>query len=165
MLPTLLVIATLILLGVAAWQFQRFTDRHREARTAEHMLLFQRRREWLEAKFFEIASQRGSPRGLEWTDIDFESKVSFARDRRNGDLTALVGITIKFDPIEGGGMEDVEAVANRKAASAVFRHRGTEWTTDGRAIFNLNPVEAIEYYQSELELLESSPQKQPLGRL
>ena len=101
-----------------------------------------------------IASKRGSPRGLNWVDVDFDDDVSFARDRRSGELTALVGVAIRFEAIEGGGMEDVEAVANSKAATAVFRHRGTEWTTEGRAIFNLNPLEAIEYYQSELEHVE-----------
>lgn len=159
MLPMLLVVVAVVLIGIAAWQFQRFTDRHREARTAEHLNQFHRRREWLEAKFFDVAAQRGSPRGLKWSEIDFDNAVVFARDRRDGQLAALVGVSIQFEAIEGGGMEDVEAVANRKAASAVFRHRGTEWTTEGRAIFNLTPSEAIEYYQSELERLETDRPK------
>jgi hypothetical protein len=28
------------------------------------------------------------------------------------------------------------------------------WNTDGRALFNLNPQEAIRHYQQELEVVE-----------
>ena len=51
-------------------------------------------------------------------------------------------------------MEDVEAVAHQKAATALFRYHDHQWTTEGRAIFNLNPLEAIEYYHQELERVE-----------
>ena len=96
----------------------------------------------------------GDSTRLEWIDCDFDDHVSFAKDRRSGELTALVGVAIQFRAIEGGGMEHVEAVANRKAATAVFRFRDTEWMTEGRALFNLNPLEALEYYQKELERVE-----------
>ena len=132
--------------GGRSWAMRR-----REAQQLRARQEFLLRREWLEAKFLEIASARGLPRGLAWVDCDFESPVSFARDRRSGELTALVAVAIRFEAIEGGGMEDVEAVAQRKAATAVFRHDGKQWTTDGRAIFNLNPVETIARFQSELE--------------
>jgi hypothetical protein len=135
---------------VARWAI----GRSREKQMANQRAQFSRRREWLEAKFLQTAGNRGTPRGLEWVDCDFADEISFARDRRTGELTALVAVAIRFRAIEGGGMEDVEAVANQKAATAVFRHRGDEWTTDGRAIFNLNPVEAIEFYHSELERVE-----------
>jgi hypothetical protein len=87
-------------------------------------------------------------------DCDFDRPVSFARDRKTGELTALVAVTIRFAAIEGGGMEEVEAVADAKSATAVFRYDGTKWTTQGRAIFNLNPIETIEFYQSELETVD-----------
>ncbi|ADB16923.1 hypothetical protein Psta_2252 [Pirellula staleyi DSM 6068] len=115
---------------------------------------FYLRREWLEAKFFQLASQSGKPRGLEWVDVDFESAVSFARDRSTGRLRALVGVTIKFRAVEGGGMEDNPNVGNLRAASAMFFHDGTEWSTDGKAILNLNPTQAIEHFSRELELVE-----------
>ena len=50
-------------------------------------------------------------------------------------------------------MEDVEAVGNLRAATAVFRVERGIWATDGRALFNLNPTEAIAYYQDNLELV------------
>jgi hypothetical protein len=66
-------------------------------------------------------------------------------------LVALVGVTIGFEAIEGGGMEDVEAVGNLRAATAVFTHNGRDWTTTGRAVFNLEPREVLERYRSSLD--------------
>ncbi len=115
---------------------------------------FHRRREWLEAEFLSQAGASGKPRGLRWANCDFDNGVSFARDRRTGRYRALVGVTISFEAIEGGGMEDVEAVSNLRAATVVFRLDGPEWRADGRALFNLNPAEAIKHYQNDLETVE-----------
>ena len=115
---------------------------------------FSERREWLEADFYKLGSESGSPRGLRWVGCDFQDDVSFAIDKRTGELTALTAVGIQFEAIEGGGMEDVEAVANEKAATAVFRFDGTEWQATGKTVFNLSPTETIEYYQNELETIE-----------
>jgi len=115
--------------------------------------LFHLQRERLEYRFLVLASQTGKPRGLEWVDCDFEDEVSFARDRHTGRLRAYVGVTIRFRALEGGGMEDNPNVDDLKAGSAEFRLDGSEWGTDGRVVFNLNPVEAIQYYR-ELEMVE-----------
>ncbi|MEX0820371.1 MAG: hypothetical protein WD070_12295 [Pirellulaceae bacterium] len=117
---------------------------------------FHLRREWLEADFLSQAMASGKPRGLRWMNCDFDDSISFARDRRTGRYRALVGVTISFEAIQGGGMEDVEAVGNLRAATVVFRLDGPQWRADGRALFNLNPAEAIERYQDELETVESS---------
>src|SRR6187399_1316135 len=116
--------------------------------------LFHLRREWLEARFFTLAANSGKPRGLEWVDCDFENPVSFARDRHTGRLRALVGVTIRFRAIEGGGMEDNPNVTNLRAASAIFLLDGEDWSTDGRVLFNLNPLQAIEHFRQELEVVE-----------
>ncbi|HVU87049.1 MAG TPA: hypothetical protein VHD36_06995 [Pirellulales bacterium] len=114
---------------------------------------FHLHRERLEAKFFELAGKSGKPRGLRWTDCSFDDEVTYARHRQNGELCAFVAVTIAFEAIEGGGMEEVEAVSNLRAATAVFRLDHGKWQTDGRAIFNLNPTEAIAYYQDNLVLV------------
>ena len=115
---------------------------------------FQLRREWLEADFVTRASESGKPRGLRWADCDFDDPVAFARDRRTGRFRALVGVTIRFEAIEGGGMEEVEAVGNLKAATVVFRLDGPAWEADSRAFFNLSPSQTIEHYGNELETVE-----------
>jgi hypothetical protein len=128
------------------------------ARIREHELArarkdFHRHREHLEARFMRLASASGKPRGLEWVRCDFDDNVLYARHRTSGELSAFVSITIGFEAIEGGGMEEVEAVGNLRAATAVFRVEHGTWATDGRALFNLNPAEAITYYQDNLELV------------
>ncbi|MEQ8788405.1 MAG: hypothetical protein RIC55_18995 [Pirellulaceae bacterium] len=116
---------------------------------------FQQRREWLEAHFVTLASQSGRPRGLTWIDCDFDDAVALARDRHSGDLRALVSVAIRFEAVAGGPLEDNPNVGNIRAATAVFRFDGDQWRTDGRALFNLNPSEAIEHFQHELEVIEN----------
>jgi hypothetical protein len=114
---------------------------------------FRRQRERLEARFLKLASASGKPRGLRWTDCEFDNDVAYARDRRTGQVSAFVAVTIAFEAIVGGPMEDVEAVGNLRAATAVFYYQNGSWQTDGRAVFNLNPTEAIAYYRDSFELL------------
>lgn len=134
-----------------AWRPLRAAARTR--RLAQASQLFHRQREWLEVRFVSMASSSGKPRGLRWLDCEFDNAVSYARNRRTGQLSAFVATTISFEAIQGGPMEDVEAVGNLRAATAVFHYDGREWTTNGRVVFNLNPVEAIAYYQDHLELV------------
>ncbi len=114
---------------------------------------FHRQREHLEAKFLEFAAASGKPRGLTWVDCEFEDDVVYARDKRTGGLAALVAVTIRFEAIEGGGMDDVEAVGDLRAASAVFLFEQGRWITVGRTIFNKNPTEAIQFYRNNLEIV------------
>jgi len=101
-------------------------------------------REVCRERFLAAASATGKPRGLAWKQCDLQDGLLLARDRATGELLALVGATISFAAIEGGGMEDVEAVGNLRAATAIFSWTGREWTTQGRAVFNLEPREVLE---------------------
>ena len=129
----------------------------RAARTAEQLARaqrdFHRQRELLEAKFIERAAASGKPRGLRWTDVDFDDDVIYARDRRSRRLKALVAIEVSFEAIEGGGMEEVEAVSNVRAATAEFLYDGTRWGTEGRVYFNLAPSATVKYLATDLELV------------
>lgn len=132
----------------------RLAIAYREKSSDKARAIFYLRREWLEAEFLKLAGQRGIPRGLRWADVDFDDEVQFARDRSTRQLRALVAVTIRFEAIEGGDMEDVEAVGNLRAATAIFHFDQKKWATNGRALFNLNPVEAIEHYRHELETVD-----------
>jgi len=112
---------------------------------------FHGQREHLEADFVRLAEKSGKPRGLTWSECEFADECEFARDRKSKQLRAFVEITVKFEAVEGGGMEDVEAVALHKAATAVFEHDGRHWRTQGRAIFNLSPEQAILHFDKQLE--------------
>jgi hypothetical protein len=144
--------ALVIALAVALWWA---TVRHPRRTSVERARkLFHLQRERLEFRFVQLAANSYKPRGLELIDCDFEDEISFARDRHNGRLRAYVAVTIHFQAIEGGGMEDNPNVGNLKAGSAEFRLDGSDWGTDGKVLFNVNPVEAIQPYQQELELVE-----------
>jgi len=154
--PSFSLLTTLVCVGVilvlcTAWRPVR--SALRENQFARLRKDFHHKRERLEAKFYDLASHSGKPRGLEWTNCDFDDDVVYARDRSSGQLSAFVGVTISFDAVEGGGMEHVEAVGNLRAATAVFRVEHGHWATDGRAIFNLNPSEAVRYFQRNLEMV------------
>ncbi|MEX2308515.1 MAG: hypothetical protein WD738_13020 [Pirellulales bacterium] len=142
----------LFALLMAAWLLWALLRPWLFARRVEHARRqFARRRAELESQFFQKAAASGKPRGLAWKSTAFQNGVVLARDRANGELVGLVGVTIGFEAIEGGGMEDVEAVGNLRAATAVFTHNGREWTTAGRAIFNLEPREVLERYRDSLD--------------
>jgi hypothetical protein len=110
---------------------------------------FRRQREQLEAKFFALAAASGKPRGLRWMAIDWESPAELAREPATGKLAVLVGITIQFEAIAGSDMEGLPAVGNLRNASAVFFYHRGRWHTTGRAVFNLNPDEAITHFHYE----------------
>lgn len=149
-----IVLVTLVTVCVALAGFlPRMLAARRRQRLIDTRVSFHHRREWLEAKFFDLASSSGLPRGLRWTNCDFSDEVALARDRESRDLSAFVAVTISFEAIEGGDMEEVEAVNNLRAATAVFRHDGKQWFTEGRVIMNLEPVEAIERFNQALELI------------
>lgn len=132
-------------------------ESRRRAQQAKLQKDFRFQRERLEALFVEQVMKSGKPRGLRWREPDFHNPVVFARDRKTSHLMAFVGLTVSFEAIEGGGMEDVPAVDNLRAATALFRHDGQHWQTDGRVLFNLEPAEAVAYYERELETLIDVP--------
>jgi len=138
--------ATALLLARRPLRAARLERRLRHARQQ-----FLQEREHLEARFFTVAAGSGKPRGLRWKACDWESEVAFARDRQTGEIAALVGVTIQFEAIEGGDMEGVAAVGNLRNASAVFFCQRGRWQTAGKAVFNLNPGEAIEHFKRQYE--------------
>jgi hypothetical protein len=144
----LLLIAVIVVLGLL-WAWMRpalFARRVERARRA-----FENDRQALQATFFEKAASTGKPRGLAWKSCAFQDGLLLARDRANGEIVGLIGVTIGFEAIEGGGMEDVEAVGNLRAATAVFSWNGSEWTTGGRVVFNLEPREVLDRYRGNLD--------------
>ncbi|MCH8829183.1 MAG: hypothetical protein IID45_06355 [Planctomycetes bacterium] len=134
-----------------AWKPLRAGLRAREA--AHGISLFRMQRERLEAKFFDLAAASGKPRGLRWVECEWFSAVAFARDLTSGLLTAFVAVNVRFEAVEGSDMEEVAAVGTIRDATALFHFRHGQWGTGGRALFNMNPEDAISRLQGQFELI------------
>ncbi|MBX3442512.1 MAG: hypothetical protein KF774_08890 [Planctomyces sp.] len=145
--------------SIAAQPLRRWR-RARQARMA--IREFKVRREGLEAKFVELASRLGKPRGLIWKECDWQEPVTFARDLQSGLLTAFVGVEIHFEAVPGGDMEDVEAVSTIRDAAAVFHYQSSRWGTGGKALFNMNPADALTRLEGQFEPVLEGPPKGPM---
>jgi len=113
--------------------------------------LFKLQRERLEAHFLKSAAATGKPRGLRWKDCEWGDPVEFVRERKTGQIAALVAVTIRFEAVEGSDMEGLPAVGNLRNASAVFFFQRGHWMTVGKAVFNMNPDEAIAHFKNQYE--------------
>jgi len=116
--------------------------------------IFGTQREQLEAKFFDMASRLGKPRGLRWIECDWQPDVCCGRDRQTGMLTAFLAVNIRFEAVEGGDMEDVAAVGTVREAAALFHFRNGQWGTGGRALFNMNPSDALTRLEDQYEVVD-----------
>lgn len=132
-------------LGLGIWRRKLSERQEQKARSQ-----FDRHRAELENDFFTAAAASGKPRGLRWVDCNFHEGWLLARDIASSELHALAGVTVRFEAIEGGDMEEVEAVSNLRCATAVFTYNKKHWITAGRVVFNLEPLETIEHYKDSL---------------
>jgi hypothetical protein len=126
----------------------------RKRRANRAVRAFRLQREQLEAQFFRQAASLGKPRGLRWLDCDWLETVTFGRDVGNGMLTAFVSVNIRFEAIEGGDMEGLEAVGMVRDAAALFHYERGRWGTGGRALFNMNPADALRHFRGQIEPIE-----------
>ena len=146
----LIVVPVIFMLGLllAAPGLARRFRRRQEVSAVD---LFRMQREQLEAKFFDLARGRGIPRDLRWVECDWLPEVTWGRAIEDGMLTAFVGVNIRFEAIEGGDMEDVEAVGLVRDAAAIYHFQDGRWGTGGRAMFNMDPVDAIDRLSGQYE--------------
>jgi hypothetical protein len=150
------IVLALVVTGVVglvlAWPRLRALGREIQWERARELFFLQRER--LEAEFFRAAAATGKPRGLRWQACEWSPAIAFARERRTGQLAALASVTIQFEAVEGSDMEGLPAVGNLRNASAVFFFHKGQWMTVGKAIFNLNPDEALAHFQGQYEKVE-----------
>lgn len=121
----------------------------REARFAEARRDFHRQRERLEVKFVQLAMIHAKPGSPDWDDCQFDNDVAYVRNRSTGELSAFVAVTAAMAPTGSR----IVSRHRRRAATAVFHFDGDRWDTEGQAIFNVSPAEAIRLYQRDLEMV------------
>jgi hypothetical protein len=123
----------------------------REVAQARAREMFALERDQLAGQFLARAAATGKPRGLVWKAVDLGAPVVLARHRPTRQLHAFVPAAITFEALPGGDMEGVEAVANLRNATAMFYFEGGHWRTHGRALFNLDPAEALEHFRAQYD--------------
>ncbi len=140
---------------VVAWHVWRpVRAASREARFAQARRDFHRQRERLEAKFVHLAAAHAKLNSPNWDRCDFDDDVAYVRNRNTGELSAFVEVTVaiggSYPPKRGAG----GLIGDLRAGTAVFRFDGDHWETDGRAILNLSPTEAVRFYRNDLEIVD-----------
>jgi len=147
----LLAAAVCAVVGLLVWRPWRTAVR--EARYAEAFRQFHLYRERLEAKFIQLAESRNLADSADWEDAEFGDEVAFVRHRATGELSAFVPLTVGLSDYDLLPVESSDLIGNLRVATVVFRFDGRHWDTDGRAMLNLKPEEAIRLYQRELEVV------------
>ena len=143
-------LGALIAFAAVLYVVWKLVQRGRVQKRAAAMQEFSGQQAELAQRFLKAAALSGKPRGLRWTGCELQGAPLFAVDAATGELVALVAATVSFAAIEGGGMEEVEAVGNLRSATATFVYRRHAWATDGRVIFNLEPAEALAKFAGAL---------------
>ncbi len=146
-------IVAIVLLLVAAYLWRPGRKAARTARLTQAKRRFHAQRERLEAKFIQLAAAHAKPDTPRWADCTFADDVAYVRNRTTGELSAFVAVAIATEEFDRSSRAAADAVGNLQAGTAVFRFDRDHWETDGRAILNLNPSEAVHYYHDDLEIV------------
>ena len=147
----LALLAAITGIGVLLWRPARTAAR--QSRFSQAKRIFHRQRERLEAKFIQLAAANAKADAPRWTECDFDDSVAYVRNRSTGELSAFVAVTVAMESLENAAHSASDLLSNLHAGTAVFRFDRDHWVTDGRAILNLSPSEAIRFYQNDIEVV------------
>ena len=140
--------------GIAILLWRPAQRAAREARLTTAKRNFHRQRERLEARFIQLAAAQAKADAPRWMDCDFDDAVAYVRNRATGELSAFVAVTVAMESLSDPLTHSAsDLIGNLRAGTAVFRFDRDHWETDGRAILNLSPNEAIRFYQHDLEVV------------
>jgi len=114
---------------------------------------FHAQRERLEAKFIQLAASAAKPNAPRWDDCTFADDVAYVRNRTTGELSAFVAVSIGPEEFDRSPRGAADAVGNLQNGTAIFRFDRDHWVTDGRAILNLSPSEAVRHDGDNLEIV------------
>ncbi|MCP4787774.1 MAG: hypothetical protein GY903_19460 [Fuerstiella sp.] len=103
---------------------------------------FQHQQQELQKEFFAHAAATGKPRGLRWKNCEWLSTFALVEDTTQNLFTMFCGVNVSFEAIEGGDMENVDAVCTMREGSALFHLQNGRWGSGGRILFNMNPSTA-----------------------
>lgn len=121
---------------------------------------FQRFERELQQDFFTLAAQSGKPRGLRWISCEWPDDVQIVAERESQQITAYASVNVGFEAVEGGDMEDVQAVSTIRDGTAIFHYGDGGWGSAGRVAFNMPPAKAAEHLTPDAQVVF---QREPRG--
>lgn len=92
----------------------------------------------LRAEVLRLGEASGRPRGLRWAAVEANGEPVFV------EVVALLPVVIRFEPVAGSEMEEVEAAREPRPAVAICRWDGRAWRPDPKPTFNLSVEQVIE---------------------
>jgi len=101
----------------------------------------------------QLAAGHARPDTPQWLDCTFDDDVAYVRSRTTGELSAFVAVTIASEHSGDSTSGTSDAVGNLQAGTAVFRFDHDHWETDGHAILNLSPTEAVQHFRNDFEIV------------
>lgn len=140
-----LLVAVALALAVLGFRRVRVFGHHVHIERTQQLFLMQHDR--LEALFLEAAQASGEPPGCQWRACTFDRDVLFARNRRTGELAAIVGIRAELQTAQAPNGD------GPRQASAVFYFDQGHWRTAGKALFNRTPSEVLEQFKARYQPL------------
>lgn len=144
-------VAFFAVVAAAVWRPMRARYLDSQFRRARRDFHWQRER--LEVKFVYLAASQSRADGATWDQCYFDDDVAYVRNRSNGELAAFSAFSLGVDVYDDRSRGSFDLQGNLRAGTAVFRFDGHRWDTDGRAILNLSPFEAIRFYRDDLEVV------------
>ena len=147
------VAVAVVMMAVAAYRWRPGRKTLRPGRLVQAKRRFHVQRERLEAKFIQLVAAHAKPDAPRWADCTFDDDVAYVRNRTTGELSAFVAVTVATDDFDRSRHIPADAVGNLQAGTAVFRFDRDHWVTDGRAILNLSPSEAVRHHGGDLEIV------------
>lgn len=149
--PLLVPVAGLVVMLAIWWLYRLGRDVQIE-RARESFGL---QRERLAEHFLLAANQAGKPKGLRWADAKMNGDLLLVRDRKSRKFSGLVSMDIRFEPTAETDLKEMEPATTPRTITAVYHYRQGEWVTEGRAIFNMSPEQALLNFES-VESMENS---------
>lgn len=146
----LIAIGSVLFVLIVIFQFMRW---YVAAEVTRARRTFPAQKDLVQNEFYRIASASGKPRGVRWKELQWGQQTEFLRHRQTAQICVLIGVTIRFEAVEGSDMVHVEAVNDPKNATAMFVYHQGQWHPTEKAIFNLNPDEAAEQFEEHYERL------------
>jgi hypothetical protein len=143
LIPVLVVIG--LVLTVLAYRRVRVFGHHVQIERTQQLFLLQQDR--LQTRFLQAAISTGIPAGFRWRSCSFNGDIIFARNRRTGELAAVIGIHAQFEP-----NRDQNGPLERQGSALFFFDRG-HWRTVGKALFDRSPTQVLEQFKTQYQPL------------